>query len=219
MRSLHIVPVLWILCISLLNAQGLCESRGFDWRHNQHNYLYSGSIQDEGADWNSARDYCRQRCMDLVSINSEPEWRVIRKHLKQLNVSAIWSSGHLCTKQVSNRCFTEPDLQPRIVYAWFWAGSGHRIPPTNSTAPGWSYSPWGKYGSLKEAESRQPDNAEQLSNLGRGEEEACLALLYSSLESAYVWEDYSCYPKLQWLCEDSEDLLLEAGINKPIIFG
>jgi hypothetical protein len=25
-----------------------------------------------------------------------------------------------------------------------------RIPPTNSTAPGWSYSPWGKYGSLKE---------------------------------------------------------------------
>ena len=24
---------------------GLCESRGFDWRHNQHNYLYSGSIQ------------------------------------------------------------------------------------------------------------------------------------------------------------------------------
>ena len=45
------------------------------------------------------------------------------------------------------------------------------------------------------------------------------AIVLSSLESAYVWEDYSCYPELQWLCEDSEDLLLEAGINKPIIFG
>ena len=73
----------------------LCRNRGADWRHNQHNYIFSGFLKkvccrirtdgnysiiklhcklqqkERRLDWKSARRYCRERCMDLVSIGRQ----------------------------------------------------------------------------------------------------------------------------------------------------
>ena len=68
----------------------LCIGRRSDWRHNQHNYIFSGYLKrvnmmkrivrgnfrtvsllqqnERRMDWKSARRFCRKRCMDLVSI-------------------------------------------------------------------------------------------------------------------------------------------------------
>ena len=75
----------------------LCRNRGADWRHNQHNYIFSGFLKkvccrirtdgnysiiklhcklqqkERRLDWKSARRYCRERCMDLVSIGRQPK--------------------------------------------------------------------------------------------------------------------------------------------------
>ena len=65
----------------------------------------------------------------------------------------------------------------------------------------------------------QPDNAEQVLNLERGEEEACLAVMKDKWEKGTYWNDVSCYNQLEWVCEDSTELLTKAGLNQPIIFG
>ena len=68
----------------------LCEHRGSHWRNNQHNYIFSGLLEQVRADrwrskstftdmftlqedqrklnWTSARSFCRKRCMDLISL-------------------------------------------------------------------------------------------------------------------------------------------------------
>ena len=38
-------------------------------------------------------------------------------------------------------------------------------------------------------------------------------------EPGVRWNDEGCQHEHEWFCEDSEDLLLKAGINKPIVFG
>ena len=65
----------------------------------------------------------------------------------------------------------------------------------------------------------QPDNAEQVLNLERGEEEACLAVGRDLWEKGTYWNDEPCYTQMEWVCEDSTELLTKAGLNQPIIFG
>ena len=65
----------------------------------------------------------------------------------------------------------------------------------------------------------QPDNAEQVLGLERGEEESCLAVMKDKWEKGTYWNDVSCYNQLEWVCEDSTELLTKAGLNQPIIFG
>ena len=55
--------------------------------------------------------------------------------------------------------------------------------------------------------------------LERGEEEACLLIGHDRWEPGTWWDDSSCYSEEEFICEDSTDLLTEAGLNKPIIFG
>jgi len=177
------------------------------WRHNQHNYLFSPHLdtEEKARNWEDARVFCRQRCMDLVSINSYSEWKIVRRHLRKWDGTAVWTSGHICAEQ---RCLDEPELQPLIVNGWYWTGSGHRIASTNSTPSGWTTSPWS---------ADQPDNKEEAENIGRGEKEACLAVV--NHRTGLSWEDAACHHVLAWLCEDSEDLLREAGIRRPILLG
>ena len=65
----------------------------------------------------------------------------------------------------------------------------------------------------------QPDNAEAVLGLGRGEEEACLLVGSDVWESGVWWDDAACYSQEEFVCEDSTDLLTRAGINQPVIFG
>jgi len=174
----------------------LCRRRPLHWRNNQHNYLHS-SLLDGGAgrlDWEAARTFCRQRCMDLVSLETGWEDGYLRRRLTEagLSLTTAWTSGHLCDRAVSERCFTEPDLQPRRVRGWFWSGSSTRLAPTDSTPAGWSRNPWTEVGPSQHS---------------------CLALTSAG------WDSRDCTAALDWVCEDSTDLLTAAGINKPIIFG
>ena len=149
----------------------LCRSRPSHWRNNQHDYLFSGLLDlGKGLDyptlpWEEARAFCRKRCMDLVSIEFESEFRLVRKNLDEVGARSVWTSGHICDRSVSERCYTDEGVQPRVVNGWFWSGSGRRLPPTNTTGRGWRTNPWSR-------EGPQPDNKE-----GRdgGSEEACLA--------------------------------------------
>merc|ERR1712013_82350 len=129
----------------------LCRTRESHWTHNNHGYLYSGrsdllaaeekittktgageaNITAVTRDWAGAGDWCQKRCMDLVSLETEQEWEKVRDKMEEFRAPFIWTSGHICDREVGTRCFTDPTLQPRLVNGWFWSGSGAQIPPTN----------------------------------------------------------------------------------------
>ena len=54
-------------------------------------------------DWSEARKFCRERCMDLISLETEYEHRLLSRKMKQLGMRSVWTSGHLCDRQVSER--------------------------------------------------------------------------------------------------------------------
>ena len=47
--------------------------------------------------------YCRKRCMDLVSLETEAEWDQVRAKMEEYKASFIWTSGHICDRDVGNR--------------------------------------------------------------------------------------------------------------------
>ena len=101
----------------------LCKERGNHWRNNQHNYLYSGLLGQVGGtssrvlclflqrnakearrlEWSEARRFCRSRCMDLISLETPWEHRLLARKMKELGAGSVWTSGHLCDHQVSER--------------------------------------------------------------------------------------------------------------------
>ena len=58
----------------------------------------------------------------------------------------------------------------------------------------------------------QPDNAEQKLKLLERKEESCLALATNLWQSDTVWNDIACYHQKEWICEDSDKMLKEAGL-------
>ena len=58
----------------------------------------------------------------------------------------------------------------------------------------------------------QPDNAEQRLKLLDKKEESCLALATNLWQSDTVWNDIACYHQKEWICEDSDQMLKEAGL-------
>ena len=65
----------------------------------------------------------------------------------------------------------------------------------------------------------QPDNAEEMLGLERGEEESCLLVGRDVWEAGVWWDDAACYSQEEFVCEDNTELLTLAGINQPVIFG
>ncbi|XP_023349634.1 uncharacterized protein LOC111718310 [Eurytemora carolleeae] len=221
----------------------LCAKREAHWTFKGTKYYYSGFtndlddepkslLQPDGVkdsnytgvirDFGEAVKHCSLRCMALVSLETEEEWDFIREKMEEVNTPFIWTSGHKCDKTVSKECFTTPSIQPRIVNSWFWSGSGARIPPTNSTPEGWTKNPWGSTGIFTKVNQQtdpsappvpQPDNAEEELNLLKSQEESCLALATDLWEPGTVWNDIACYHEKAWICEDSPDLLAQAGIS------
>jgi len=219
----------------------LCKTRESHWTHNNHGYVYSGKSSllaaeekkttKTGAgeanltavtrDWAGAGDWCQKRCMDLVSLETEAEWEKVRDKMEEFKAPFIWTSGHICDREVGTRCFTDPTLQPRLVNGWFWSGSGVQLPPTNKPGPGWKRNPWGKTGIFTKVNKQsdpdapnvpQPDNAEQKLKLLEKKEESCLALATNLWQSDTVWNDIACYHQKEWICEDSDQMLKEAGL-------
>jgi hypothetical protein len=46
--------------------------------------------------------YCRKRCMDLISIESQQELDFLGKNMGRAGIREIWTSGRLCDKEVGH---------------------------------------------------------------------------------------------------------------------
>lgn len=152
-------------------------------------------MEDLKGDWLEGRNFCREYCMDLVSLETEAENTFFVKFIKRNKVDYIWTSGRICDFKGCDRA----DLQPTSINGWFWTGSNKKIGPTNATT--WSYQPWSNTGHLK---IPQPDNAEEDIN---GKVESCLGLLNDIYEDGIKWHDIACYHPKPFMCEDSDALL------------
>jgi len=179
-----------------------------------HNYYFSwdlpenqlnttdanGKPQGKKVNWLEARNACRLRCMDAISIETAAENDWVKNFIQQRNLDYIWTSGRLCDFA---GCEVRQDLQPVNINGWFWSALNKKIPPTNSTHPikDWPYRPWSNTGHYKKP---QPDNAEFTINKTP---ESCLGVLNNLYEDGIQWHDIACYHPKPYICEDSKVLL------------
>jgi len=192
----------------------LCKKRQFHEKYGGHHYFLSWREpwhKFEDWDWFNARNFCRERCMDLVSFESPQEYRHFATMMYYDNVSSIHTSGRKCNFQ--NKGCDAAHLQPININGWFWADGNTRIPPTNQPS---KLTFWSRTG---EARKRQPDNFQGLKagrlkvkdpsgltveGLQEYYDEACLAVLNNRYKDGVQWHDMPCYFRSKIICEDSE---------------
>merc|ERR1712223_1393289 len=133
-----------------------CQKRISHMQWGGHNYFLSWQEpwhKFEDWDWFNGRNFCRDRCMDLVSFDTPGEFKMFEEIMARDNVTSIYTSGRKCNFQ--NKGCDGAHLQPINVNGWFWAGANNdRIPPTNTPHPEAAWSPTGETG------IPQPDNYE-----------------------------------------------------------
>jgi len=199
-----------------------CTKRKSHMKVGDHNYFLSWREpwhKFEDWDWFNGRNFCRDRCMDLVSFDTPGEFLMFEEIMRKDNVSSIWTSGRKCNFQ--NKGCDGAHLQPINVNGWFWAGSGNaRIPPTNQPNPQAFWSNTGEKG------VPQPDNEEgiregpikvdnniasplgiTIEGLQEFHDEACLAVLNSKYNDGIKWHDQACHFRSVIVCEDSDQLI------------
>jgi len=186
------------------------------WREPWHKF--------EDWDWFNGRNFCRERCMDLVSFEQPTEFKMFEEVMIADNISSIYTSGRKCNFQ-GKGCEGQI-FDPINVNGWFWAGAGNaRMPPTNqpSTQTFWSHTGPGK--------QSQPDNFEGLQagklvsvsdpigltveGLQEWHDEACMAVLNNHYNDGVKWHDVACHMRSKIVCEDSEALLQRALRENP----
>ncbi|XP_067013814.2 uncharacterized protein [Anabrus simplex] len=184
----------------------LCAQRKIHERWNGKGYFFSWrdpqtAGQDE--DWLGARNFCRQRCMDLVSLETQPENEYIKRKIVEGQQKYIWTSGRLCDFDGCNR----PDLQPLHINGWFWTAELVKLPPTTDRIQNdWSHT--GGTG------MPQPDNREFHQG---GASENCLAVLNNFYQDGVHWHDVACHHRKPFVCEDSESLIRYVQFTNPTL--
>ncbi|XP_044726674.1 uncharacterized protein LOC123290518 [Chrysoperla carnea] len=166
----------------------------FSWREPQ--------LKGVEEDWLSARNYCRQRCMDLISLETRVENEWIKERIKQENVKYIWTSGRLCDFEGCNR----PDLLPRHINGWFWTAELQKLAPTNIR----EQNDWSETGGIGKP---QPDNREPIQQ--GGPPENCLAILNEFYNDGIHWHDVACHHRKPWVCEENDALLKYVRYTNP----
>jgi len=80
-----------------------CAERPVHFSLNNHSYFYSGNnseFEDSKVNWLDARNICREYCMDLVSIETPSEDKVISDYIKKGNyykkIGKIHYHYHCC---------------------------------------------------------------------------------------------------------------------------
>jgi len=195
-----------------------CQKRISHMQWGGHNYFLSWREpwhKFEDWDWFNGRNFCRDRCMDLVSFDTPGEHKLFAAIARQENVSSIYTSGRKCNFK-GKGCDAE-HLQPINVNGWFWAGAGNaRIPRTDQPAEN---SFWSRNG---ETGAPQPDNFEgikegpietefdigvTIEGLQEFHDEACLAMLNNKYSDGVSWHDVACHFRSVIVCEDSDQLI------------
>lgn len=204
----------------LLNRPVLdeCKKRKSHMKVGNHNYFLSWREpwhKFEDWDWFNGRNFCRDRCMDLVSFETPGEFAMFREIMEKDNVSSIYTSGRKCNFQ--NKGCDGAHLQPINTNGWFWAGANNaRIPATNQPHPDAFWSNTGEKG------EPQPDNWEgnkegpidatddigiTIEGLQEFHDEACLAVLNNKYQDGVTWHDTACHFRSVIVCEDSDQLI------------
>jgi len=149
-------------------------------------------LRDARWNWFSARNYCRKRCMDLVSFENDGEWSLLKGFMEKAGVKEIWTAGRLCDAEVSG-CDASHYF-PKNVNGWFWASTVIKMLPTNRTV---GLNPDGvRVIGVNEWATGQPDGEILGNGLGQ---EPCMAVIDGK------WHDTACQDKRQIVCEDLPD--------------
>jgi len=102
----------------------LCQNRlsraGVE-RYGNHNYWISWRSDDPSLSttkwsWFNARNYCRKRCMDLVSFETADEYNHFKNILGGSGAQFFWTSGRLCDFDGCDRA----EFFPKDINGWFW---------------------------------------------------------------------------------------------------
>ncbi|XP_030749821.1 uncharacterized protein LOC115877693, partial [Sitophilus oryzae] len=152
-------------------------------------------------DWLGARNYCRMRCMDLVSLETKEKNEWLKLAIARDDVDEVWTSGRICDFNGCNR----PDLLPKDVNGWFWTSIFAKLPPTTDRIS----NDWSETGELGK---RQPDNREYSINRKL---ESCLAVFNNKYNDGIKWHDAVCSRRRSFACEDSKELLQYARYIRP----
>jgi len=193
----------------------LCKDRKYHEKYGKHHYFLSWREswnKFEDWDWFNGRNFCRERCMDLVSFETPDEYRHFAKIMYKDNVTAMWTSGRKCN--FLNKGCDAKALQPVNVNGWFWADGNKRIPSTNTPSKKTFWSNTGESG------KRQPDNYEGIKagtldnvkddsgmtveGLQEWYDEACLIVYNNKYNDGVQWHDTPCFSRARIICEDSE---------------
>jgi len=91
------------------------KSYWFSWDSDE------ATLRNARWNWFTARNYCRMRCMDLITVESGREHDFIGENMARGGVREVWTSGRLCDKEVDG-C-DQPRFQPYNINGWFWAAT------------------------------------------------------------------------------------------------
>lgn len=206
----------------------LCKKRVSHGKVGTHHYFLSWREpwnKFEDWDWFNGRNFCRERCMDLISFDNPGEYKMFEEVMIADNVTAIYTSGRKCN--FPGKGCESATFQPINTNGWFWAGANNtRIPATNDKKAKNTY--WSAKG---EGGKPQPDNFEGLKagklanvsdpsgltveGLQEWHDEACLAVLNNRYDDGVKWHDVACHMRAKIVCEDSEALLTRARNENP----
>merc|ERR1712106_157661 len=158
--------------------------------------------------WFSGRNYCRKRCMDLISFENEGEWDLFSGFMKRATaINELWTAGRLCDAEVSG-C-DAPHYQPLKTNGWFWASTLVKMLPTNR--PIGLNSDGVRVIGVNEWGPEQPDGFTPPGGLG---EEPCMAV-----KGDGKWHDTSCHDKRPIICEDLPERNIDfVRENNPRVF-
>ncbi|CAB4062850.1 unnamed protein product [Lepeophtheirus salmonis] len=179
---------------------------------NGTGYYYSWKGNVEKMDWLGSRNFCRKRCMETVSFESEREWSEVMENIihsaKHTEfISWIWTSGKLCDFDGCEKSFY---VKPININGWFWSGTNTRMSST-TCLPHMNEKCFHRWSNTGMYGFAQPDNREYREFGIKGGNESCLSLLVRSKitgrKIVYAfWHDRACYHKSPFICEDSKSL-------------
>jgi hypothetical protein len=188
------------VCLPVASECSTRQSKVGATRFEGKTYWFSWQSNEEvlrSAKWNwfTARNYCRKRCMDLVSFEKPNEWNFIKTLMNQAGIKEIWTAGRLCDAEV-NGC-DAPHYQPLSINGWFWASTLVQMLPTNRTvglnSDGVRVIGVNEWAQTGPKGLPQPDGFTPAGGLG---EEPCMAVIDGK------WHDTSCHNRRAIVCED-----------------
>jgi len=181
-----------ILCADRQQKVGHTKGPGgksywFSWDSDE------ATLSNARWNWFTARNYCRKRCMDLVSIESQQEQNFVGQNMARAGVREVWTSGRLCDKEVDG-C-DQPRFQPYNINGWFWAATLATMGSTN-VFNGRKFNGWSATGP---SGREQPDGILKQDGFGN---QACMALLDNFFNDGLSWHDTKCNDRRHIVCED-----------------